>query len=320
MCIFPNCSCLDTCIKKCNVSKNVQSSGRDGKHGIDGSKGDKGEQGPSGIPGSNGSKGDRGYPGVPGVRGVSGEKGDRGEKGEKGSAEIATGPKGERGVEGRPGDRGPMGEKGIQGPPGYPGMKGDVGMTGLPGLSGSLGEPGQKGEPGLPGLPGPIGLPGLKGSTGATGQTGPAGGDYLTGILVVKHSQTEEVPQCPLGMSKVWDGYSLLYIEGNEKSHNQDLGIAGSCLRRFSTMPFLFCDFNNVCNYASRNDKSYWLSTNAPIPMIPVSDDNIRQHISRCAVCESPANLIAVHSQTVDIPDCPNDWTAIWVGYSFAMV
>jgi hypothetical protein len=46
-------------------------------------------------------------------------------------------------------------------------------------------------------------------------------------------------------------------------------------------MPFLFCDFNNVCNYASRNDKSYWLSTNAAIPMMPVADVAIKDYISR---------------------------------------
>lgn len=46
-------------------------------------------------------------------------------------------------------------------------------------------------------------------------------------------------------------------------------------------MPFLFCDFNNVCNYASRNDKSYWLSTTAPIPMMPVNEQGIEPYISR---------------------------------------
>lgn len=49
--------------------------------------------------------------------------------------------------------------------------------------------------------------------------------DYLTGILLVKHSQTIEVPRCEPGHIKLWDGYSLLYIEGNEKAHHQDLGI-----------------------------------------------------------------------------------------------
>ena len=58
-------------------------------------------------------------------------------------------------------------------------------------------------------------------------------------------------------------------------------GQPGSCVARFNTMPFLFCDFNDVCNYASRNDKSYWLSTNAPIPMMPVTETAIIQYISR---------------------------------------
>lgn len=29
---------------------------------------------------------------------------------------------------------------------------------------------------------------------------------------------------CPVGMNKLWSGYSLLYFEGQEKAHNQDLG------------------------------------------------------------------------------------------------
>ena len=49
-------------------------------------------------------------------------------------------------------------------------------------------------------------------------------------------------------------------------------------------MPFMFCDMNNVCNYASRNDKSYWLSTNAPMPMMPVADSAIQQYISRYSI------------------------------------
>lgn len=97
-------------------------------------------------------------------------------------------------------------------------------------------------------------------------------------------------------------------------------GFAGSCIRRFSTMPFLFCDFNSVCNYANRDDKSYWLSTNAPLPMMPVDADMIQEYISRCVVCETPANVIAVHSQSTDIPNCPRGWESLWVGYSFAMV
>lgn len=44
------------------------------------------------------------------------------------------------------------------------------------------------------------------------------------GYTLVKHSQSDQIPPCPIGMNKLWDGYSLLYVEGQEKSHNQDLG------------------------------------------------------------------------------------------------
>jgi hypothetical protein len=61
-------------------------------------------------------------------------------------------------------------------------------------------------------------MPGLPGSPG------PAGASYASGWTIVKHSQMAQPPECPIGMEKLWDGYSLLYIEGNLKSHNQDLG------------------------------------------------------------------------------------------------
>lgn len=140
-----------------------------------------------------------------------------------------------------------------------------------------------------------------------------------SGHLLVKHSQSSSIPLCEPGSNKMWDGYSLLYVEGNEKAHHQDLGKPGSCVSRFNTMPFLFCDFNDVCNYASRNDKSYWLSTIAPIPMMPVADYAIREYISRCVVCEVESNVIAVHSQDMNVPNCPNNWEGLWIGYSFVM-
>lgn len=48
-------------------------------------------------------------------------------------------------------------------------------------------------------------------------------------------------------------------------------------------MPFMFCNINNVCNFASRNDYSYWLSTDRPMPenMAPFVGENIRPHVSR---------------------------------------
>ena len=72
------------------------------------------------------------------------------------------------------------------------------------------GRVGPQGEPGDPGLP---------------------GDSVPTGFLIVKHSQTTDIPRCPAG-SRLWDGYSLLYLEGNERAHNQDLGIMLSCTKR----------------------------------------------------------------------------------------
>lgn len=97
-------------------------------------------------------------------------------------------------------------------------------------------------------------------------------------------------------------------------------GDAGSCLQRFSTMPFLFCNFNNVCNYASRNDRSYWLTTNEPLPMMPLMNQDIDPYISRCTVCEAPTQSLAIHSQSQEIPQCPGGWRSLWTGYSFTMV
>jgi len=137
--------------------------------------------------------------------------------------------------------------------------------------------------------------------------------------LITRHSQEQIPPECPPNTIKLWDGYSLLYFSGNEKSHQQDLGSAGSCLKFFSVMPFIRCDINNVCNFAQNNDLSYWLSTTLPIPKAPMVGQDIKQYISRCSVCEAPSNVIAVHSQTENIPNCPANWVRLWDGYSFVM-
>lgn len=72
---------------------------------------------------------------------------------------------------------------------------------------------------------GPRGLPGPPGPDGVPGQVGPPGPSSMDhGFLVTRHSQTVEVPLCPQGTSLIYDGYSLLYVQGNERSHGQDLG------------------------------------------------------------------------------------------------
>lgn len=70
-------------------------------------------------------------------------------------------------------------------------------------------------------MQGPIGQPGNDGLPGRDCEQQP---DYSTGILLVKHSQSSIIPECESNHAKLWEGFSLLYIEGNEKSHNQDLG------------------------------------------------------------------------------------------------
>lgn len=139
-----------------------------------------------------------------------------------------------------------------------------------------------------------------------------------SGFLLVIHSQSPRVPTCPPNMRKLWDGFSLLYLEGQEKAHTQDLGQAGSCLRVFSTMPFASCNMG-TCSYSSRNDKSYWLSTAVQPPMEPVDGASIQSHVSRCVVCESPSSPVALHSQSSQEPECPPQWRSLWIGFSFLM-
>lgn len=225
------------------------------------------------------------------------------------------GSKGDRGQPGLPGRDGLIGAKGDQGYPGAPGLPGEKGDMGIPGIPGAPGTPGSRGMAGNEGRPGDMGPRGTPGDPGAPGQA------YArAGLLITRHSQESREPECPQNTVKLWDGYSLLYFSGNEKSHQQDLGTAGSCLRRFSVMPFIRCDISDVCNFAQNNDLSYWLSTNLPIPKSPMEGQNIKDYISRCSVCEAPANVIAVHSQSEKFPVCPNGWVRLWEGYSFVMV
>ncbi|PWA25283.1 hypothetical protein CCH79_00005269, partial [Gambusia affinis] len=198
-----------------------------------------------------------------------------------------------------PGVKGPRGVS-PPGPPGFTGHKGDKGKTGFPG---------QVGGPGLPGRKGLRGLPGR------------AATHYTDGFVIARHSQSINVPDCPHGTSLIYSGYSLLFINGNERAHGQDLGTVGSCLPRFSTMPFLFCDTESTCRYASRNDYSYWLSTDKLMPanMVAVTADKVAPYISRCSVCETTSKILAFHSQNTLIPECPRGWETLWTGYSFIM-
>lgn len=72
------------------------------------------------------------------------------------------------------------------------------------------------GPRGFPGPPGPEGMP------GTMGPPGPA--SVAHGFLVTRHSQTTEEPSCPFGTRLMFYGYSLLYVQGNQRAHGQDLG------------------------------------------------------------------------------------------------
>ena len=54
--------------------------------------------------------------------------------------------------------------------------------------------------------------------------------------------------------------------------------------------------------------------------MMPVAEHAIAEFISRCVVCEVETNVIAVHSQDINVPECPSHWESLWIGYSFTMV
>uniref|UniRef100_A0A3P9DEF1 Collagen IV NC1 domain-containing protein n=1 Tax=Maylandia zebra TaxID=106582 RepID=A0A3P9DEF1_9CICH len=320
--------------------------GDPGLPGFPGNPGTKGEPGlpggPAfpGRPGLKGQKGDGGFAGIPGVQGFRGDSGFPGSKGmfpPLFSPQFLLNfllpfifpPSLFFSTLSLPGFPGPKGLPGVifpaslpngpypQGTVGNPGPSGRLGRTGVPGFQGPLGDPGPPGFPGSPGaqgqdfwFPGTIGPRGIPGSVGRS---------HSIGYTLVKHSQSTQVPMCPQGMAKLWEGYSLLYVEGQEKAHNQDLGQPGSCLPRFNTIPFLYCSPSEICYYASRNDKSYWLSTTASIPMMPVEKEEIRPYISRCSVCEAPSQAVAVHSQDMTIPNCPIGWRSLWIGYSFLM-
>ena len=207
--------------------------------------------------------------------------------------------------------------RGLDGLPGLVGVKGKTGLQGVTGLQGLKGEPGTPGREGIPGKPGAPGVPGIEGLPAAEGPRPKPQGFYIA-----VHSQTARAPICPEGTALLWEGYSLLHVYGNAHAQGQDLGQPGSCMRKFSTMPYLFCNLNEVCDYASRNDYSYWLSTTEPMPMMmtPIKGPDMEKYISKCAVCETPTKVITMHSQTINVPECPENWSFLWAGYSFIMV
>jgi integrin beta 8 len=85
-------------------------------------------------------------------------------------------------------------------------------------------------------------------------------------------------------------------LHANARASGQELGSTGSCIQTFSTALTIRCDIKNECSYAINHDTSYWLSTSEPMKpsMTPINGPQLKNHISRCSVCEAPANVSLV--------------------------
>ena len=88
------------------------------------------------------------------------------------------------------------------------------------------------------------GSPGIPGQPGRDGLSCRSELNYLTGSVLVRHSQSSSIPLCEEGEEQLWDGYSLLYIEGNERAHHQDLGMMG--WQTFKTISPKYLSNNNM--------------------------------------------------------------------------
>ena len=80
---------------------------------------------------------------------------------------------------------------------------------------------------------GSTGYAGDPGQRGARGFPGSGGGTVVDSFLIARHSQNASAPDCPPGASLIYAGYSLLFINANEKAHGQDLGGSSAVSARY---------------------------------------------------------------------------------------
>jgi hypothetical protein len=76
--------------------------------------------------------------------------------------------------------------------------------------------------------------------------------DRVIPLSFCRHSQTTVVPQCPQGSAKLWDGYSLVHVIGNGRSHGQDLGKSDKVTHSQSTRLLLL-----VLKYTNIGERKY---------------------------------------------------------------
>ena len=99
------------------------------------------------------------------------------------------------------------------------GLKGEPGTFGNSGIPGAQG---RRGKNGLDGDKGDKGSPGDPGIAGVTGEPGPPAS--ASGFYVTRHSQSQDLAVCPFNYRKMWEGYSLLYVQGMKKCFETFLG------------------------------------------------------------------------------------------------
>ena len=103
---------------------------------------------------------------------------------------------------------------------------------------------------------------------------------------MVKHSQSTTVPFCESGQVELWKGYSLLYTEGNEKAHNQDLGIVNqtTCNRHIDNVEF----FNQDSPDRASKDSARCLSYSAMPTTFATTPVATTNHIGSLLTRRSP--------------------------------
>ena len=166
---------------------------------------------------------------------------------------------------------------------------------------------GEKGNTGTKGFPGPPGQPGRKGEPGEDGQPGPPGPiGRSPNTLITVHSQTNSTPPCPDNGTLLWNGFSLIFTDGNGYDHGQDLGAPGSCVRRFNPVPLMMCNgrTNGRCDYNFRNEYSYWLASQFQPLRTKRSQKMPRRSMCLAALC---VRLKSQHSpSTLKLARCPH--------------
>merc|ERR1712034_268482 len=103
---------------------------------------------------------------------------------------------------GAKGDTGPRGPAGAQGIGGIKGIQGENG----PSVSVSRGPPGPRGARGAPGVPGEA-----------------AQNIQLNPYIIAFHSQKNQAPECLDGMTKLWEGYSFMFVDVTNTVAGQSL-------------------------------------------------------------------------------------------------